>query len=94
MAERRVEKAAPQGGRRTGFASDSETPFSGLPPLRRQFCSSFPFYWAISQGLRNPIDTFTVAGLGIPWLSFEPTLDNWISSSHHLNPGARLPTAP
>ena len=39
----------------------------------------FPFYWAISQGLRNPIDTFTVAGLGIPWLSFEPTLNNWIT---------------
>ena len=26
----------------------------------------FPFYWAISQGLRNPIDTFTVSGLGVP----------------------------
>ena len=37
----------------------------------------FPFYWAISQGLRNPLDTFTVAGLGVPWLSFEPTFDNW-----------------
>ncbi len=37
----------------------------------------FPFYWALSQGLRNPLDTFTVAGLGVPWLSFEPTLDNW-----------------
>jgi len=37
----------------------------------------FPFYWALSTSLRNPIDTFTVSGLGIPWLHFEPTLDNW-----------------
>ncbi len=39
----------------------------------------FPLYWALSTSLRNPIDTFTVAGLGIPWLNFEPTLDNWAS---------------
>lgn len=39
----------------------------------------FPFYWAMSQGLRNPIDTFTVSGLGVPWLSFEPTIDNWVT---------------
>jgi multiple sugar transport system permease protein len=37
----------------------------------------FPLYWALSTSLRNPIDTFTVAGLGIPWLNFEPTLANW-----------------
>jgi multiple sugar transport system permease protein len=37
----------------------------------------FPIYWAFSQSLRNPIDTFTVAGIGIPWLNFTPTLDNW-----------------
>ncbi len=37
----------------------------------------FPLYWAFSTSLRNPIDTFTVAGLGIPWLNFEPTLANW-----------------
>lgn len=39
----------------------------------------FPLYWAFSTSLRNPIDTFTVAGFGIPWIDFEPTLDNWIS---------------
>ncbi len=39
----------------------------------------FPLYWAASTSLRNPIDTFTVAGLGIPWIDFQPTLDNWIS---------------
>jgi multiple sugar transport system permease protein len=37
----------------------------------------FPLYWAASTSLRNPIDTFTVAGLGIPWIDFEPTLENW-----------------
>jgi multiple sugar transport system permease protein len=38
----------------------------------------FPLYWAVSTSLRNPVDTFTVTGLGIPWLNFEPTLENWI----------------
>jgi multiple sugar transport system permease protein len=37
----------------------------------------FPIYWAFSQSLRNPLDTFTVAGFGIPWLNFTPTLGNW-----------------
>ena len=37
----------------------------------------FPIYWAFSQSLRNPLDTFTVAGFGIPWVNFEPTLANW-----------------
>ena len=38
----------------------------------------FPIYWAGSTSLRNPKDTFTVSGVGIPWLDFQPTLDNWI----------------
>lgn len=38
----------------------------------------FPIYWALSQSLRNPLDTFTVAGFGIPWVNFTPTLNNWI----------------
>jgi multiple sugar transport system permease protein len=38
----------------------------------------FPIYWAFSQSLRNPLDTFTVAGFGIPWINFKPTLGNWI----------------
>jgi multiple sugar transport system permease protein len=37
----------------------------------------FPLYWAFSTSLRNPIDTFTVAGLGIPYVNFDPTWDNW-----------------
>jgi multiple sugar transport system permease protein len=38
----------------------------------------FPLYWAFSTSLRNPMDTFTVSGLGIPFIHFEPTLNNWI----------------
>ncbi len=38
----------------------------------------FPLYWAMSTSLRNPRDTFTVSGVGVPWLDFEPTLKNWI----------------
>ncbi len=38
----------------------------------------FPIYWAASTSLRNPVDTFTVSGIGFPWLDFDPTLDNWI----------------
>jgi len=39
----------------------------------------FPIYWAFSTSLRNPLDTFTVSGIGIPWLNFEPTIDNWVT---------------
>jgi multiple sugar transport system permease protein len=39
----------------------------------------FPVYWAISTGLRRPAETFTVAGLGIPFIDFTPTLENWVS---------------
>ncbi len=38
----------------------------------------FPLYWAMSTSLRNPADTFTVSGIGIPWIDFDPTLNNWI----------------
>ncbi|PID57574.1 hypothetical protein CSB45_07045 [candidate division KSB3 bacterium] len=37
----------------------------------------FPFYWAVTTSLRKPAETFTVAGLAIPFLQFEPTLENW-----------------
>ena len=43
----------------------------------------FPFYWSLSTSLRNPLDTFTVSGLGIPFLNFEPTLNNWIDQLKH-----------
>ena len=41
----------------------------------------FPIYWAISNSLRKPAETFTVAGLGVPFLDFTPTLENWISQA-------------
>ena len=39
----------------------------------------FPIYWAVSNSLRAPADTFTVTGLGVPFIDFAPTLENWIS---------------
>ena len=48
----------------------------------------FPFWWSISNSLRNPIDTFTTTGVGIPWLNFEPTLENW--KTHLSFPEAHL----
>ena len=37
----------------------------------------FPFYWVVTTSLRKPAETFTVAGLAIPFLQFQPTLENW-----------------
>ena len=37
-----------------------------------------PFYWAISISIRDPLETFTVAGLAVPFLQFQPTLTSWI----------------
>ena len=37
----------------------------------------FPFYWAVTTSLRKPAETFTVAGLAVPFLQFKPTLENW-----------------
>ena len=41
----------------------------------------FPIYWAISNSLRTPAETFTVAGLGVPFIDFTPTLENWIAQA-------------
>jgi multiple sugar transport system permease protein len=41
----------------------------------------FPIYWAVSNSLRTPAETFTVAGLGIPFVDFTPTLENWIAQA-------------
>ena len=38
----------------------------------------FTMYGGLSTSLRTPLETFTIAGFGIPWISFTPTLDNWI----------------
>ena len=34
----------------------------------------FPLYWAVSNSLPRPAETFTVTGLGIPFVNFTPTL--------------------
>lgn len=39
----------------------------------------FPFYWAFLNSIKHPTDTFR-PGTWIPWLTFKPTLDTWISS--------------
>jgi multiple sugar transport system permease protein len=41
----------------------------------------FPIYWSLSTSLRNPLETFTVAGFGVPWINFTPTLNNWIEQA-------------
>ena len=48
----------------------------------------FPIWWSFSNSLRVPLDTFVVSGLGLPWLNFEPTLDNW--RTHLSFPEAHL----
>ena len=41
------------------------------------FIFFFPLWWSISNSLRIPKETFTVTGVGIPWVNFNPTLGNW-----------------
>ena len=48
----------------------------------------FPLWWSFSNSLRIPKETFTVTGVGIPWVNFTPTLGNW---QHQLSfPEAHL----
>ena len=48
----------------------------------------YPLWWSISNSLRIPKETFTVTGVGIPWINFTPTLGNW---QHQLSfPEAQL----
>ena len=48
----------------------------------------FPLWWSISNSLRIHKETFTVTGVGIPWVNFTPTLGNW---QHQLSfPEAQL----
>jgi multiple sugar transport system permease protein len=51
----------------------------GLVALSVAVIWFLPFYWAISLSFRRPADTFTVAGLGIPFIHYRPTLENWIT---------------
>ena len=48
----------------------------------------FPLWWSFSNSLRVPLDTFVVSGLGIPWVNFTPTLENW--KTHLSFPEAHL----
>ena len=36
-----------------------------------------PLYWAVSLSVRPPSQTFTVGGLAVPFLQFQPTAENW-----------------
>ena len=51
--------------------------FMSLAAVCMTIIFAFPLYWGLSTSLRNPMDTFTTVGFGIPWVNFEPTLDNW-----------------
>ena len=51
--------------------------FSSMLAILVALVFLFPLYWGLSTSLRTPIETFTVAGFGIPWIHFTPTLDNW-----------------
>jgi multiple sugar transport system permease protein len=73
-----AEAAATTRDRQSGAADSLRYAIYSLIAVVVALIFLFPLYWAASTSLRNPIDTFTVAGLGIPWIDFEPTLDNWI----------------
>ena len=36
-----------------------------------------PIFWMISSSLRRPSDRFSVNGVGIPWIDFEPQFGAW-----------------
>ena len=38
----------------------------------------FPIYWAVSISLRQPLQSLAAPGIGMPFLSFEPTFEHWI----------------
>jgi multiple sugar transport system permease protein len=64
---------APRAGRQMGMGDS----LAWLVAIAVTLLFFFPLYWAISTSLRNPADTFTVTGLGIPFVHFTPTLDNF-----------------
>lgn len=37
----------------------------------------FPFFWGLSLSLRPPILTFAGSGMGVPFVSYEPTFEAW-----------------
>ena len=75
----KVKDRATEPSRRKPGSSSFGEALASLTAIFVALVFLFPLYWAFSTSLRNPIDTFTVAGFGIPWVDFEPTLANWIS---------------
>ena len=71
---------AARAGKRRKRASIADALYS-LVALFIALLFFFPIYWAISNSLRTPAETFTVAGLGVPFLDFTPTLENWIKQA-------------
>jgi len=37
----------------------------------------FLIYWGVVTSLKPPAETFTITGISIPFLQFQPTLENW-----------------
>ena len=60
-----------------GAAARLRWSFFSILAIAATMAFLFPIYWSFSTSLRNPVDTFTVAGVGIPWINFTPTLANW-----------------
>ena len=71
---RRLPAAGVRSQRRTHSLADA---FWSLVALLIALIFFFPIYWAVSNSLRRPAETFTVAGLGIPFVDFTPTFQNW-----------------
>src|SRR5262245_1718741 len=71
-------RAEPMGAARRPRCSMSDA-IASLIAIVIALIFFFPLYWAISTGLRRPAETFTVAGVGIPFIDFTPTLENWVS---------------
>ena len=64
-------------GRHTGLRNPLVDSLCWILAIVATLIFIFPLYWAVSTSLRNPADTFTVAGIGIPFLDFQPTLANF-----------------
>ncbi len=37
----------------------------------------FLIYWGVVTSLKPPAETFTITGISVPFLQFQPTLENW-----------------
>ena len=78
-------------GRHTGLRNPLIDSLCWILAIIATLIFIFPLYWAVSTSLRNPADTFTVAGIGIPFIDFAPTL---ISAPNSARPRACARCAP